>query len=115
MIFLRLLPVVLGCALLAAHLLRMGHTVLAAACAALPLLLLLRRPWVARLFQALLVLGAAEWLRTLYLLAAMRIAWGQPWGRMALILGAVALFTAAAGLVFRSRALRARYGLPGSE
>ena len=38
-----------------------------------------------------MLLAVLEWLRTLYLLAAMRIAWGEPWGRMALILGGVVL------------------------
>jgi len=56
-----------------------------------------------------LILGALEWLRSLYYLAAMRIAWDQPWTRLAIILGAVALFTALSGLVFNSKALRARY------
>ena len=65
-----------------------------------------------RLFQVLLVLGALEWLRTLYLLAAMRIAWDQPWTRLAVILGTVALLTALSGLVFRSRKLKLRYGRP---
>jgi hypothetical protein len=106
---LRVLPVILSFLLLGAHFLRSGHTVIAAACAALPLLLLLRRAWVPRLVQVLLLLAALEWLRTLYLLAAMRIAWGEPWGRMALILGGVALLTALSALVFRNRALTARY------
>ena len=74
--------------------------------------LLLRRAWVPRLFQVVLLLGAAEWLRTLYLFAAERVAFGQPWTRLALILGGVALFTALSGLVFRSRGLRTRYGSP---
>ena len=52
------------------------------------------------LFQALLVLGALEWLRALYGLAAMRMAFGEPWTRLAFILGAVALFTGLSGLVF---------------
>ena len=108
--FLRLLPVILSFLLLGAHFLRDGLLPLAIAAVALPLLLLLRGKWVPRLFQVLLGLGALEWLRSLYLLAAMRIAWEQPWGRMALILGGVAAFTALSMLVFRSRALKARYG-----
>ncbi len=108
--FFRLLPVLLSFLLLGAHFLRDGHPLLAAAAVALPALLFLRERWVPRLFQVLLGLGALEWLRTLYLLAAMRIAWDQPWGRLAAILGAVALFTAAAALVFRGAALKARYG-----
>jgi len=109
MTFLRLLPVVLSCLLLGAHFYRGGPFLLAAGCAALPLLLLLKRRWVPRLFQLVLLLGAVEWLRTLYALVAVRIAWNEDWGRLALILGAVALFTALSGLVFRQRRLRARY------
>jgi hypothetical protein len=39
------------------------------------------------------------------------MALGQPYTRMSLILGAVALATLASALVFRARALRERYGL----
>jgi hypothetical protein len=105
----RLLPVILSLLLLAAHFYRAGQVVVTALCLALPLLLLLRKSWVPRLFQLLLVLGALEWLRALYGFAAMRIAFGEPWTRLALILGAVALFTGLSGLVFRNRKLRARY------
>lgn len=106
---LRLLPVILGFLLLAAHFYRAGLLPLTVLCVALPLLLFLRRAWVPRLFQVLLVLGALEWLRTLYVFVAMRIAFGEPWTRLALILGAVALFTALSGLVFRNRALQGYY------
>ena len=54
--------------------------------------------------------GDAEWLLTAYLLVQQRLALGLPWQRMALILCAVAVFTAASALVFRSAALRARFG-----
>ena len=107
--FLRLLPVIVSFVLLAAHFYRAELTPLVAACAFLPLLLFLRKPWVPRLFQGLLVVGALEWLRTLYVLAAMRMGFDQPWGRLALILGVVALFTALSGLVFNGRSLRTRY------
>jgi uncharacterized membrane protein YuzA (DUF378 family) len=71
--------------------------------------------WIPRLFQVLLVLGALEWLRALYGFAAMRIAFGEPWTRLAMILGGVALFTALSGLVFRNQKLRGRYAGGGSE
>jgi hypothetical protein len=74
-------------------------------------LLFLRKHWVPRLFQGLLILASLEWLRALYFFAAMRIAWDQPWTRLAVILGAVALFTLLSGLVFQSARLRAYYGL----
>ena len=41
----------------------------------------------------------------------LRIALGQPWTRLALILGAVALFTAASALVFSHRRLATRFAL----
>ena len=61
------------------------------------------------MFQILLLAGALEWLRALYFFAAMRIAWDQPWTRLALILGTVALLTALSGLVFNNRKIRAFY------
>ena len=108
--FLKLIPVILSFLLLAAHFFRAGLVPLTVACVAVLFLLVLRRDWVPRLFQVLLVLGAIEWLRTLYLLAAMRIAWEEPWLRLAVILGGVALFTALSGLVFVNRKLAAYYG-----
>ena len=39
----------------------------------------------------------------------MRVAFGEPWTRLAMILGAVALFTALSALVFRSKSLRDFY------
>lgn len=106
---LRLLPVWLAFWLMAAHAWRAGWAVVAAGVLVAPLLTLARRRWVPPLFQAALLLFAAEWLRTLAVIASMRIEFGLPWLRMALILGAVALLTAASALVFRSPALRARY------
>ena len=102
----RLFPIILSMLLLAAHFYRAGYTILTVLCVGLLFLLFLRKRWVPRLFQALLVLGALEWLRALYFFAAMRIAWNQPWTRLAIILCAVALFTALSGLVFRSQKLR---------
>jgi hypothetical protein len=110
---LRLTPVVLSFLLLVAHFYRSGEIALAGLCVALPFLLFVRKSWVPRLFQILLILGALEWLRSLYYFATMRIAWDQPWTRLAIILGAVALFTALSGLVFRSKALRSRYMIKG--
>ena len=105
----RLLPVILSFLLLGAHFYRAGLEIAAVLCLALPFLLVLRQAWIPRLFQALLVLGALEWLRALYGFAAVRIAFGEPWTRLAVILGLVALFTGLSGLVFRNRKLRARY------
>jgi hypothetical protein len=112
--FLRLLPVILSCVLLAAHFSRNGVLLLSLVSLTLPFLLLVRKSWVPRFFQVVLVLGALEWVRRLVALAFERRAAGDEWLRMALILGAVAAFTAASALAFRSAALKDRYGVKPS-
>jgi hypothetical protein len=106
---LRLIPVILSFLLLAAHFYRAGYPVVSGLCLGILFLLFMRKSWIPRLFQGLLILGAMEWLRSLYFFAAMRIAWEQPWTRLALILGAVALFTALSSLVFWNKTLRSYY------
>ena len=113
MAFIRLLPAILSLLLLAAHFSRAGLSLLVVACLGLSLLLAWRRAWVARLTQLVLLAGGLEWLRTLAQLAAARQARGEPWTRLAVILGVVALFTVCSALVFQSAALRRRYGLDG--
>lgn len=107
--FLRLLPVFISFGLLAAHYVRAGQTAIALVLLFSLLLLTLRKPWVPWVVQLALLLGAIEWLRTLVFVVQMRMEFGMPWTRLAIILGIVALFTAFSSLVFRSRALRKRY------
>ncbi len=109
MMVLRLLPVILGCLLIAAHVLRDGLLLLAALLALLPFLLLVRRPWVPPLFQVVMVLAALEWVRTAVVLARGRIAAGEPWIRMAVILGVVVAVTAGAALLLRHPAVRRHF------
>ncbi len=108
-----ILPVGISAILMGAHFLRGGHPEVAILCVLAPWLLLVRHPAMARLVQLGLVLAAAEWVRTLAVLAASRAAAGESWGRMAAILGAVALFNLASTVVFTTRALRERYRLNG--
>ncbi len=115
----RLLPVVLVLAILAAHFYRAQAWVPFGVTVGLAPLLFVRAPWAARVLQAALALGALEWLRTAAALVALRQSMGQPWTRLALILGAVALATAACALVFQWRPVRERFGIgkaghPGS-
>jgi hypothetical protein len=112
--FVRLLPVFVSSLLLAAHFFRGGLVSLASICVSLNAILLVRHPWAARAVQLGLIVGSLEWMRTLFVLAAHRQSMGQPWSRMAAILGSVALFTLASAWVFRSTALKARYGLDRS-
>ena len=74
-------------------------------------LLFIRRSWVARLVQAALVLGALEWLRTIYVLTQVRAAQGEPYTRLAVILAVVFVVTAASALLFETPALKRIYGL----
>lgn len=105
-----IVPIVLSGLTLGAHLLRAGHPFLMLVAAALPFLLVPRSVAALRLLQGLLLIGACEWLRALAEIREMRRALGQPWQRMAVILGAVALVTAlsalAAGVWSRGRSGR---------
>ena len=107
----RLILPLLALLLLAAHFYRAGWLSLAVLSVALTLLLAVPRPWAARTLQVALVLGAIEWLRTLAAFAALRMAVGQPYLRLVLILGVVAVFTLLAAWVFQHRALRGRFRL----
>lgn len=72
-------------------------------------LLLLRQRWVPPVLLVALLAGAAEWAWTAAMLAQQRLALGQPWQRMAWILGTVAVLTLAAPLVWRLPGMKARY------
>jgi hypothetical protein len=106
---LRLIPVVLCFLVLGAHSSRAGWPLaVTVVLAALPLLLLTGRPWAPRLLQVALLLGALEWIRTIFTHVESRRAQGLPYQRMVLILGAVALATAASSLALRGWSRRRR-------
>jgi len=107
--FLRLLPVFISFLLLAAHFIRSGQTILAMGSILILLVLMIRKAWVPRVIQLALLFGAVEWLRTIISIAQIRMEFGILWTRMALILGAVALFTGLSGFVFRNKALQKRF------
>lgn len=104
-----LIPTVLSFLLLGAHFLRYGSVALVVVSLLIPLALLIRHRWVARVMQAMLVIAALEWVRTAVVLAENRLAAGDPWKRMAVILGSVALWTVASALLFETPPLRRRY------
>jgi hypothetical protein len=108
---LRLIPVLLSFGLLAAHFSRTNLFPLVILSLAIPLLLFIKKAWAARSIQFLLLLGAAEWIRAMFGYIGARKAIGDDWGRLAIILGAVALLTALSGLVFRGSHLKQRYRL----
>ena len=109
------IPIVLSLLVLGAHFLRDGNSVGVFATLVVIGLLFVRRPWVARLMQVVLVLGTLEWLRTMYELAQMRALQGQPYGRMLIILGVVAAVTLCSALLFQSATLKKIYELEKQE
>jgi len=111
----RLIPVWLSFLALAAHFLRHGNLLLVAGALGLILVSVVRRPWVPSAVQVALLLSSGVWIYTLFGLVGRFRAVGQPWERTAWILGGVAAFTLASGLVFRVPALRQRYGRTDRE
>jgi len=107
-IALLLTPAVLATLVLAAHFLRRGAWGGVALSLALLALLAVPRTWARRLVQLGLVLAAAEWARTLLAFAAEWRAAGEPWVRMAVILGAVIAVTLAGAALLEAPRVRAR-------
>ena len=107
------IPIVLSVLLLAAHFLRGGGLLVPACVLGLLGLLAVRRRWVARFMQVVLVLGAVEWARTLLTLAVRRSEQGEPFLRMVLILGAVTVVTLVSAWLFEMPKLRRIYGPSG--
>ena len=111
MVALQLLPVVLSLLVLAAHFLRAGHSVWLAGVLLLPALLFVRRPWAVRAVQAALLLGSLEWVRTLVLLALLRMHTGEPVQRLVVILGSVSAVSLLSAWLLQVGRLRRFYGL----
>lgn len=86
-------PLVLSALIMAAHFYRAGQVAVATIVLIAPLLLVTRELAAVRVLQLLLVLGAGEWMRTAYVIAQHRAAAGEPFTRMLVILGAVAVVT----------------------
>jgi hypothetical protein len=99
--------------LLGAHFFRAGLSPLTALSVVLAGLLFVRSPWVPRVLQAVLALGTLEWLRTAWVFASARAAVGLPYGRLLVILGAVAGVTALAALLLRSSSARRHFRAGG--
>lgn len=95
----RYAPAFLAALLLGAHFLRSGNLALVALSFSIPIVALIPHERARIAARVLLVLGALEWVRTTVVLVEIRNRIGEPWGRMVLILGAVAAVTALAAVV----------------
>lgn len=103
MFVLRRLPALFALVMLGAHFLRFGHLPMVVLCLGLGVPLFVPRAWAQWLVGGALVLGALVWLAVLGQDVRVRLAFGLPWLRMALILGAVAIFTAWSAWLLRPR------------
>ena len=110
-VFFQLVPVILSSLFIGAHFLRAGNLVLVAISVVLPCCLFIRHPLTARLMQLALLLSTIEWVHVGLILTSSRSDAGLPWGRLAIILGAVALLSFASIFVFYAKALKDRYNL----
>lgn len=95
--------------LLGAHFFRASLVPLTVVCLGLIALLFVRARWAWFVLQISLALGALEWLRTAWVFASMRAEFGQPYARLLVILGAVALVTALAAWALRTSTGRAHF------
>ena len=108
---LKLLPVIFSLLILSAHFSRGDLFVLSIICLLIPFLLFIKQGWIIRTIQTLLIFGSIEWIRTLFVYVNERQAIGEPYIRLVIILGIIALFTGLSALVFRNQALKERYKL----
>ena len=109
----RYIPLVLSCLILAAHHSRGGEPGLIGLWLTLPFALFFRRRWIDRAVQLMLLAGAFEWGMTVKTIVDVRQMVGLPYMRMALILGAVTLFTALSGLLLETAGRKKR--LPAND
>ena len=112
MIVLLHVPMVLSLLMLGAHFLREGARVHLLTCLALIVVLMIPRRWAAWVVQVSLLLGAVLWVHTLIVTAGERIAGGEPYVRLTIILGAVAVFTLLSALIPFTKRWRRRYAPP---
>ncbi len=109
MIILRLLPVIVSFLLLAAHFSRVDLLSLVTLSLLIPFLLFIKKRWIARIMQIVLLAGAFEWIRIMIYYIGIRKSQGDDWTMLAMILSVVAIFTVASGFVFQSRHLKKVY------
>ena len=105
-----LAPAALSLLVLGAHFLRAGEIALVALAVGLLALLFVRRAWAARTVQVVLLLGTAEWVRTTLALTGERASMGRPYGRMVVILGAVAAVCVLSALLLLAPRARRWFG-----
>lgn len=97
---------------MAAHFSRTQNDWLALGCLLIPLLLLIKKRWILKIYQAYLVVGGIVWISRTAELVHMRQSEGEPWLRLAIILSVVALYTLLSAFILQNKKIQTRYS-PG--
>jgi hypothetical protein len=103
---LRLVPLFLAGVLLAAHFLRWGNLPLAVVCLAFPAIVFFRRNWARIAAWCYCGFSLMVWAAVANRFITERSLIGRPWGKLALILGAVAAFSVLAAFLLRGERMR---------
>jgi len=106
---LRVILTIFAWLLLAAHYSRVDNIPFMILSLLIPLLFFIRRKWALLSLQMLTYAGALVWIQTTVTYARQRAMAGESWLRLALILGAVALFTIITGLLLNSKKMGKKY------
>ena len=97
--------------LLAAHFSRANNGFLAILTLLIPLLLFIRKGWVIYTLQIVGYLGAVVWIVSGYQYVQLRIAAGDDWIRLMLIIGAIAIYSSGSAYFLRSERVKEIYGI----
>jgi hypothetical protein len=106
---LRIIPLILATLIISAHFFRHYSYPLMIISLLVPFLLLIKKRWVLIVIQLFALAGAGVWVNTIFVIAKMRMHYGEDWKRMAVILGTVALFTACSGLLLNLKKVKEKY------
>lgn len=92
MIILRLLPLIFAQLLFAAHIMRSFGLMWAIIILTLMLTLFIRHEMIIKIWQLIIALEIAEWIKTTIIIVQLRLAVDMPYLRLLIIMGAVILF-----------------------
>ena len=113
--FVRLLPVLFSTLLISAHFMRAYGNLIGFLFLLLLFTLFIRKSWIIRLWQILLSFAAIAWVFATINLVNFRIEIGQPWLRLAIILGAIIVFTVWSALWLNNKKINAYYNKSESD
>lgn len=92
MIILRLLPLIFAQLLFAAHIMRSYGLFWAIVVLLLLFTLFIRREWIIRIWQVIIVFVILEWIRTTIVIIQLRLAVDMPYTRLLIIMCVVIIF-----------------------